>query len=197
LKTVLHALFLAAISCIGCNAHAEHSVCALPAFVTVEGKSLPLVGAGNRTYWFRTINTVALYANGAPETWSALKASRDPIQVNVIFHSARFTREQFHESWKERFQATLSPEEHARHAEQISALLALFVDAKRGDTLRFTIAANQLKLALNEKILGNVGDHAFGLVVIAGWLGDAPADEALRQKLFSGQQSPDGIPCAR
>jgi hypothetical protein len=34
-------------------------------------------------------------------------------------------------------------------------------------------------------------------VVIAGWLGHAPADEALRQKLFSGQQSTDGIPCAR
>jgi hypothetical protein len=64
LKTVLHALFLAAISSIGFNAHAERSACPLPAFATVEGKSLPLVGAGNRTYWFRTTAEISFMYSG-------------------------------------------------------------------------------------------------------------------------------------
>jgi hypothetical protein len=186
----------ALLAWLGLESARANTVCPLPESVVVaDGTSLALVGAGLRTYWQRPINAVALYADAPVPTWYALQQSSGRVQVDVIFHAAHFTREQFHNSWRERFQATLSAEELSHHAQHINRLIRLFVDAKRGDTLSFTVAADQLTLSLNGRSLGTVGDRAFGLAVMSGWLGDRPADDTLKRAIFARARLHDGVPC--
>jgi hypothetical protein len=150
---------------------------------------------GTRTYWFRAVNSVALYAESAPSRWSALKRDKGIVLINVTFHTAHFSKAQFADSWHERFGAIFADAERANFKKDIDALIGLFVDAKRGDVLSFAVTAQGLQLLLNGKLLGSVGDRDFAFATISGWLGDKPADTALRDAIFSGARVSEGVPC--
>jgi Chalcone isomerase-like len=135
------------------------------------------------------------YAKAAPSRWSALKRDKGIVLVNVTFHTAHFSKAQFADSWHERFGAIFSDAERANFKKDIDTLLGMFLDAKRDDVLSFTVTAQGLHLLLNSKLLGSVGDKEFAFATISGWLGDKPADAALRDAIFSGARVCEGVPC--
>lgn len=161
--------------------------CVLPPLALgLDGRKLTLVGAGVRTHWLRSVNAVALYAATPPADWPSLASSADEARVDVVFFSERFTREQLRESWRERFAVIFPASEQSVHAVPIAALLDLFDDAARGDTLSFSSSPQGLVLSRNGQRLGAAGDLAFSRRVLSSWLGDQPAAIEVKARIFEG-----------
>lgn len=193
-KTLLSRLALS-MGAVGANAQSND--CAFSARVLgSDGEQLTLVGAGVRSYWFRSINAVALYYHRKVSDWDEIAGSERDARADVVFFVERFSGEELRASWRERFGAILDPSQLATYASSIDSLMGLFVDAERGDKLSFASSRQGLTLSLNGKLLGQVGDLSFGRTVLSSWFGDNPASAALKAAVFRGG-TVENLPCTK
>lgn len=161
-----------------------------------DGRMLSLAGAGTRRFWWKPVNAVALYAPQPTDSWAAVSAGTGEARAEVVFLVERFGRAQLRDSWMERFDVLIEPDQRTSQAAAVKAFLDMLPEIVRGDTLSFSSTAQGLTLALNRKTLGRAGDLAFGRLVLSSWFGNQPASADLKTAVFSGA-TVGSLPCVR
>lgn len=168
------------------SASAELDGVALPDVATAAGRRLVLNGIGLRTY---SVVRVHIYVAGL----YLEQRSGDPDAIlrspGVKLIEVRFLRDvgadDARRSWREGLHANcvdpcrLSPQ-------QVEQFLAAVPAVHRGDSGTLLFTPRGLDVAFNGRAYGTVPDPSFAHVVLATFLGSAPASPDLKRALLGG-----------
>jgi hypothetical protein len=194
-RSALATLFIALFATTVGSASAQPN-CTFPSkIVDPGGAELRLIGAGIRTYLFRKINAVGLYATSIASDWDGLARQDGPVVARVVFFVG-FTKEQLQASWTERFVVIGDKASRERVEPDVRQLMELFAAVQPGDVLAFAALPTGLQLSHNGRTLGVAGDAAFGRLTLSSWFGDKPASDELKASVFAGRVDIK-IPCPR
>ena len=179
---VLLALFIT-LMLAGSVTAAEIAGVQIEPSVTVNDHVLKLNGSGVRKKLFVKVYIGSLYASkrlaGAAE---AMQDTGDKL-IRMNFLHSKVEKEKITEAFREGF-ASNSP--GLADSAEAKKFLGLFAeDFKRGDTVDLALGANGSVLVKhNAKVLGTVASPKLAAGILAIYLGEKPADEALKKGML-------------
>jgi len=150
---------------------------------TVNGHVLKLNGHGVRKKFFVKVYIGSLYAaKHLASSAAALQDGGDKL-IRMNFLHSKVEKEKIIEAFNEGF-ANNTPE--LAGSLEAKKFLSLFTaDFKRGDVVDLTLGADgSVSASQNGKLLGTVPSARLGRGVLAIYLGDKPADEALKKGML-------------
>lgn len=151
--------------------------------VTVNNHLLNLNGSGIRKKFFVKVYIGSLYSSR--RLTSAAEALRDNGDklIRMHFLYAKVEKEKITEAFKEGF-ANNSPA--LVDSAEVKKFLSLFSDDfKRGDVVDLFLSGNgSVTVKHNGKVMGTVVSPRLAAGVLAIYLGEKPADEALKQGML-------------
>jgi hypothetical protein len=156
---------------------------------TVAGQPLVLNGAGVRTRVFFKVYAMGLYLpRKAGSTDEVLKM--DGARRVTLHLLRKLSGDDFAKAFTEGLNNNTADAERQKLAEQIRGFVGTFSrqgDLKEGDLIHMDwVPGTGLVAELNGKAIGSpIAEPAFYNAVLRIWLGDKPADEALKPLLLS------------
>jgi hypothetical protein len=178
MKTVLVALLLTLILAGGASALEVAGVTLEPS-VMVNSHVLKLNGYGIRKKFFVKVYIGSLYAARHLDSAAAALGDNGDKLIRMNFLHAKVEKGKIIAAFKEGFQNN-SPDLAA--SVEVKKFLSLFTaDFIRGDVVDLTLGADGTVAAShNGKSLGTLPSARLSRAVLAIYLGDKPADEALK-----------------
>lgn len=163
----------------------------LPDTATVGGQALVINGAGVRTRVFFKVYAMALYLPKKATTTDEVLASAGARRVTL--HLLRkLDGEDFAKAFNEGLVNNTSDAERQQLQAQTQAFVGSFARQgalKEGDLIHLDwLPGTGLVAELNGKAVGTpIAEPAFYNAVLRIWLGDKPADDALKPLLLGGK----------
>jgi len=155
----------------------------VPETLSVGGRTLQLNGAGLRTRFFVEVYVAALYLERRSEDATAILASDQPWAVTMVFR-----RDVGHEKILDAFVSAFeqnSPGQLERLKPQLEIFHAVLDDLKEGQTMRLHyLPGAGTTITVPGGATATVPGRPFGEAVLRTWLGDHPADPALKEALL-------------
>lgn len=154
----------------------------------VGDRELVLNGAGLRSRFFIKVYVGALYAGQKATTPEAVYDSPAPRRM-VMRLLRDMDAESLANALDEGLRNNLAPAELAEvkpQAEQLAALMKGIGAVKEGDSIAIDFTSAGVDVGLNGKSRGKVAGAAFGRALLRVWLGEQPADAALKKSLLGG-----------
>lgn len=151
--------------------------------VTVHGQPLKLNGYGIRKKFFIKVYIGSLYAQKRLTTAAeALKDSGDKL-IRMNFLHSKVEKEKIIEAFNEGF-ANNSPD--LIGSPDVKKLVSLFTaDFIKGDVVDLTLSGDgSVSASHNGKPLGTIVSSKLAKAVLAIYLGDKPADDALKKGML-------------
>jgi len=152
----------------------------------VGSNELLLNGAGLRTRFFIKVYVGALYVG---EKTASPAAIIDSSAVRRV--SLRMLRDLDAESLQsaldEGLRNNLTTDEYAElrvQAGQLAGIMKGIGKAKEGDTVAIDFSGDGVSVSLNGEARGKVPGAAFGRALLKVWLGEKPADAALKKAML-------------
>jgi Chalcone isomerase-like len=152
--------------------------------ITVEGKTLRLIGAGIRTKWMFSVYVGALYAE--KPTFNAVNLIKSEQVKRMELHMLRDVgKEKIVESITEGFDKQ-SKEQMPALKDRLAQLASAVPDLKKGDVLTLTYVPDK------GTVVGGAGKETvipgkdFADALFTVWLGPDPVDGDLKRKLLGG-----------
>lgn len=156
--------------------------------IQVGGQELVLNGAGLRTRFFIKVYVGALYASQKATTPGALIDS--PAQRRMVLRMLReMDADTLFNALDEGLRNNLSGAELGElksQSEQLGTLMKGIGAVKEGDSIAIDFGSAGIEIGLNGKARGRVEGAAFARALLKVWLGDNPADAALKKGLLGG-----------
>ncbi len=157
--------------------------------LSVAGKELQLNGAGVRTKLFIKVYAAGLYLPTRESTTEGVMKSAGPRRIRLVM-LRDISSDDFGSAFMNGLNNNVSKEDKSKIVAQISKYgetFALIDSLKKGDTLDTDwIPGVGSQSYLNGKKVGDVlPDLTFYNSVLRIWLGDKPADSALKAKLLA------------
>lgn len=155
---------------------------------TVAGQALVLNGAGVRTRVFFKVYAMGLYLpRKAGSTDEVLKM--DGARRVSLHLLRKLSGEDFAKAFTEGLNNNTAEAERQKLADQIRTFVGTFSrqgDLKEGDVIHMDwVPGTGLVAELNGKAIGSpIAEPAFYNAVLRIWLGDKPADDALKPQLL-------------
>lgn len=154
--------------------------------IRVGSSELVLNGAGLRSKLFIKLYLGALYTTQKSSTAAALIDGTGPRRMNL-----RLLRDigadTLHGALEEGLQNNNSPAELEAvkaASEQFGALMKGIGKVKEGDTVALDFSVDGVAVSLNGESRGKVAGAAFARALLKVWLGEKPADAALKKALL-------------
>ncbi|WP_053406849.1 chalcone isomerase family protein [Persicobacter sp. CCB-QB2] len=171
----------ALLFCLQAEAQKEVSGVKLAANVTVEGKKLDLVGAGTRSKYFMDLYVGALYLGQASNDGMAIVNADEIQSVQLTIISGMVTRDKFTSSTMDGFKASTGGN-LAPIQKEIDQFMGAFADdIEKQDTFTFNyVPAKGTEVLKNGKLMTTIEGVAFKKALYGIWLGNKPADKALK-----------------
>ena len=151
--------------------------------VTVNGHALKLNGSGLRKKFFVKVYIGSLYAGKRlPSAAAALSDSGDKL-IRMNFLHSKVEKEKIIDAFSEGF-SNNSPD--LPGSAEVKNFLSLFTaDFNRGDVVDLKLGADgAVSVSHNGRQLGTVPSAKLARGVLAIYLGDKPADEALKKGML-------------
>jgi long-chain acyl-CoA synthetase len=188
-KPLFFAVAAASALAIGAAPAAEIEGVKIPDRVTLGKTELVLNGAGLRTRAFFRVYVGALYL--PQKTRSAQAALDEPGARRVAMHMLRdLAAEQLYSALNDGLKANHAPGELAKLEPQVKQLEAIFVAvkaAKTGDVILLDyVPGTGTRVTVNADARGTIPGEAFGRALLRIWLGEQPADAALKKAMLGG-----------
>lgn len=161
----------------------------LPDATTVGGQPLALLGAGKRRRFVFDVYVGALYLPVAEKpgaTASSILAGVGPRRVSLVF-LRDLENSQLTEALDEGIRKNSSAAEIAALAEglgQLTRLLKSLGALRKGEQLDLDLTPDQAQLTRAGKPVGTASAKGLGRALLTVWLGDQPADEALKSAML-------------
>jgi long-chain acyl-CoA synthetase len=152
----------------------------------VGGNELVLNGAGLRTRFFIKVYVGALYVGERASSPAAIIDSAAPRRISLRM-LRDLDAESLHAALDEGLRNNLSPAELAElkvPAEQLAGIMKGIGKAKEGDTVSIDFSAEGVSVSLNGEGRGKVPGPAFARALLKVWLGEKPADAALKKAML-------------
>jgi hypothetical protein len=158
--------------------------------VQIGGQSLQLNGAGVRTRVFFKVYAAGLYVPQKSNSAATLLAQKGPRRV-AIGMLRDVDADTFAGSLNDGLKANLSEQQLAGFKSQIEALNANLKgigEAKKGDQIHFEFTPEAgTRIVVNGTARGSaIPGEDFFEAVLRVWIGDKPADAALKKGLLGG-----------
>lgn len=154
--------------------------------IRVGSSELVLNGAGLRSKLFIKLYLGALYTTQKSATPAVLIDGTGPRRMNL-----RLLRDigadTLHGALEEGLQNNNSPAELEAvkaASEQFGALMKGIGKVKEGDTVALDFSSEGVAVSLNGESRGKVAGAAFARALLKVWLGEKPADAALKKALL-------------
>lgn len=184
--TVRRAALLASLLAVPGLHAAEVAGVRLDDSIRVGGSELVLNGAGLRSKLFIKLYVGALYAAQKSAQPAALIDSPAPRRMSL-----RLLRDigadTLHGALEDGLANNNSLEELAAvraASEQFAALMKGFGKLREGDGIALDFSADGVAIGVNGEARGKVAGAAFARALLKVWLGDKPADAALKKALL-------------
>lgn len=157
--------------------------------VKVAGKELQLNGLGVRTKFIIKVYAAGLYLQDKRATVDEVMKADGPRRLQLVM-MRDISSEAFGDAFMTGLNNNLDTKEKSKIVTQISKfgeMFAMLDSLKKGDTLDIDwIPGSGTVVLVNGKRNGDVTpDLAFYNSVLKIWLGDKPADDALKTKLLA------------
>lgn len=185
---IRRAVLLAAMLTAGMASAAEVAGVKLDDRVQVGAQELVLNGAGLRTKFFIKVYVGALYAGQKATVPATLIDSSAPRRM-LLRMLRDMDADSLHNALDEGLRNNLSAAELAElrsQIEQLGALMKGIGTAKEGDSITIDFGSTGIEVGVNGKSRGRVEGPAFARALLKVWLGDNPADAALKKGLLGG-----------
>lgn len=162
----------------------------LPDTAKVAGKELVLNGAGVRTRAMFKVYAMGLYLPKKETAVDAVLNAAGPRRVTLTM-LRNLSGEDFGQAFMTGMNNNTSPDERKKFVGQVTKfgeMFAAYGDLKQGDVVHMDwVPGTGLQSTVNGKPVGEtVAEQAFYNAVLRIWLGDKPADGALKPLLLGG-----------
>lgn len=154
--------------------------------IQASGRELVLNGAGIRTKLFFKVYVAALYAEKPSKEAAALIAGPAPRRI-VLSMLRELDADTFYGALEEGLRNNTTDAERMALKPSLDALAAMMRSIGKvvpGDTVTLDFSPDGLSIAHNGAPRGKIADERIGPPVLQVWLGEKPADEALKQALL-------------
>ncbi len=152
----------------------------------VAGSELVLNGAGLRSKLFIKLYVAALYL---PQKATAAAAALDApgprrMQLRLLREIGADTLHAALEEGLANNNTALELEAIKAQSEQFGSLMKGLGKVREGDSVTLDFTADGVAVSLNGEVRGKVAGAAFGKALLKVWLGEKPADAALKKALL-------------
>ncbi len=154
--------------------------------IRVGGSELVLNGAGVRSKLFIKVYVGALYVGQKSTAPAAIYDSMSPRRM-ALRMLRDVDAESLHSALDDGLKANHTPEELAglkAASDQLAAIMKGIGKAREGDTIAIDFLAEGVAVSLNGESRGKVAAPALAKALLKVWLGDKPADAALKKSLL-------------
>lgn len=157
----------------------------------LDGQSLVLNGAGMRTRFFLDIYAAALYLPAASSDAAAILASPGAGQIRIVMQRD-LGAERFVAALEDGLKANL-PEPRYREIDTqrtaLAAAMRQLAETRKGDVILLESPQRDLtRLLVNGTPRATIDGGDFFRALLRIWIGDAPVDAALKEKLLGRVQ---------
>src|SRR6185369_651281 len=152
----------------------------------VGGSELVLNGAGLRSKLFIKVYVGALYVGQKSTTPAGIYDSTAPRRM-VMRMLRDMDAETLHGALDDGLKNNLTPAELAElkpQAEQLATIMKGIGKVREGDSIAIDFTSEGVAVSLNGESRGKVAGPAFARALLKVWLGDKPADAALKKALL-------------
>ncbi len=152
----------------------------------VGSNELVLNGAGLRTRFFIKVYVGALYVGEKASSPAAIIDSNGPRRVSLRL-LRDLEAESLHSALDEGLRNNLSAAELSDlkgPAEQLAGIMKGIGKVKEGDTVAIDFSEAGVSVSQNGEARGKVAGAAFARALLKVWLGDKPADAALKKAML-------------
>lgn len=152
----------------------------------VGSNELVLNGAGLRTRFFIKVYVGALYVDAKASSPAAIIDSTAPRRVSLRL-LRDLEAESLHSALDEGLRNNLSAAELSDlkgPAEQLAGIMKGIGKVKEGDTVAIDFSEAGVSVSQNGEARGKVAGAAFARALLKVWLGDKPADAALKKAML-------------
>lgn len=152
----------------------------------VGSNELVLNGAGLRTRFFIKVYVGALYVGEKASSPAAIIDSNAPRRVSLRL-LRDLEAESLHSALDEGLRNNLSPAELSDlkgPAEQLASIMKGIGKVKEGDTVAIDFSEAGVSVSQNGDARGKVAGAPFARALLKVWLGDKPADAALKKAML-------------
>lgn len=151
--------------------------------VAVDNTVLKLNGSGIRKKFFVKVYIGSLYATKRLSSAAEALQDKGDKLIRMNFLHSKVEKEKITGAFSEGF-ANNSPD--IAGSAEVKKFLALFTaDFIRGDVVDLSLGANgTVTVTHNGKLLGTVASNRLAAAVLAIYLGDKPADDALKSGML-------------
>ncbi|MCB4358632.1 chalcone isomerase family protein [Quatrionicoccus australiensis] len=152
----------------------------------VGSNELVLNGAGLRTRFFIKVYVGALYVGEKASSPAAIIDSNAPRRVSLRL-LRDLEAESLHSALDEGLRNNLSAAELSDlkgPAEQLAGIMKGIGKVKEGDTVAIDFSEAGVSVSQNGEARGKVAGAAFARALLKVWLGDKPADAALKKAML-------------
>ena len=174
---------------------------ALPAnaAVTLAGVSLPehyqldryalvLNGAGIRSKFFVKVYVGALYVEQTDTDPQRLLAATGARSMQMHILHKEIPAAKIAQGWQDGFRDNLSAAQFRQLENRLTRFNALFSDLRSGDTVYIDYSPESgTRLTLNNRELGAIEGADFFPALLRVWIGERPADDALKNGILGTQ----------
>ena len=186
--TVLRAALLAALIAAPGLQAAEVAGVKVDDRVRVGGSELVLNGAGLRSKLFVKVYVGALYVGQKAASPATILDAGGPRRL-VMRLLRDMDADTLHGALDEGLRNNLTPAELAgmkAQADQLAGIMKGIGKVREGDSVVIDFTAEGVTVALNGDAKGKVAGGDFARALLKVWLGDKPADAALKKALLGG-----------
>jgi len=153
--------------------------------VTQAGQVLQLNGAGVRSKFFFDIYVGALYLPARQRHADDILRQPAPARVAMHILYAEVAAQRLVHGWQVGFEKNQDGAHMQGLQARLRAFNAMFGDAHRGDVLLFELAVDgSTRVLINGRERGRLPGVDFQRALLAVWLGDHPADAALKEAML-------------
>lgn len=173
------------LSCTSIQAETDIAGIKLADSYTLGDHILSLNGAGIRSKFVVKVYVGALYASETSHEAASLLASSSPASMQMHMLYKHVSAGKLVKGWMEGFQANLSEQELNQLQASIEKFNSLFPSLKEGDIVHMDFLPGRgTEVLVNQLSRGVVAGDDFFPALLRIWIGQHPADDALKKGLL-------------
>lgn len=173
------------LSCMSIQAETDIAGIRLSDSFTLGDHTLSLNGAGIRSKFVVKVYVGALYVTKTSHDAAALLASSDPASMQMHMLYKHVSAGKLVKGWTEGFKANLAEQDFNRLQASIEQFNSMFPSLKEGDVVHMNFLPGRgTEVLVNGVSKGTVAGDDFFTALLAVWIGQQPADDALKEGLL-------------
>ena len=153
--------------------------------ITIGSDTLILNGAGIRSKFFVSVYVGSLYLQRKVRSTAEVLAMPGAKRVSMHFLYDEVSKEKLIDGWNDGFEANNDEQGMVSLKSRLQEFNSLFQTVHKGDVVRLDyVPVSGTVVSMNNKKLGTIEGEDFYKAVLKVWLGEVPADYALKDAML-------------